>query len=420
MSESFDRDLPGRPALAPLDRGSLAAVPLAPGRPRLPDAPEFGDDEMKRLGEILVESKAISEKTRDEALAFAKENGGTFGSALLEAGALPERLLLRALSVQSFSPPASARDLASIPAGVIALVPAQVARKFSVLPFRRVGSALHLAMTCPWDGRAVAEVEFLTGLAVVRHVAISARMAAAFEKYHGVIAPVRQRALITRLDGPAPAAPRVPSPFSPAPAVPRDGPSDPSRSCSRDESLFETVPAGREGATGRAAAPTAEPRLQGLPERLGRARDRDEIGAAILSALAPGLRTVALFEAHGGRAFGWVAFPEPLEKFPELSIELSDLPAFPVGADGESSASGRVPGTPANRRILRALGIRFPAVLGLVPVVASGKAELYLLGEAASGAALPMALLRRCAAMAGTALEILALRSRLAEAGQPA
>ena len=416
MSDHADHDAPERPGRTSGVGLPAVLVPLPSGRPRLPDAADFGDDEMKRLGEILVDAKAISVKTRDEAVAFAKANGGTFGSALLEAGALPERLLLRALSVQSFSPPASAHDLEAIPAGVIALVPAQVARKYSVLPFRRVGSALHLAMTCPWDGRAAAEVEFLTGLTVVKHVAISARLAAAFEKYYGLIAPARQRTLLTRLDGPAPGAPRL-SPLFPVPAVPWDGPSDPSRSCGRDESLFETVPAGREAAKGRAGVATGEPRLLDLPGRLGRARDRDEIGAAILAALAPGLRTVALFEVHGGRAFGWVAFPEPLVQFPELSVDLSDLPAFPAGADGESSASGRVPGTPANRRILRALGIRFPAVIGLVPVVASGKAELYLLGEAASGAALPMALLRRCAAMAGTALEILALRSRLVEAG---
>jgi hypothetical protein len=252
-------------------------------------------------------------------------------------------------------------------------------------------------------------------------VAISVRMAAAFEKHYGIAAPVRQRALLARLDGPAPAAPRALSPVPAAPDVPWDGPSDPSDSCARDESLFETVPAGRDAAKGRSAASAAEPRLLDLPGLLGRARDREEIGAAILAALAPGLRTVALFEVHGGRAFGWVASPEPAEKFRELTFELTDLPAFPVRSDGTTSFAGRVPGTPGNRRILRALGIRFPAYLGLVPVVAGGRAELYMLGEApGGGAALPMTLLRRCAAMAGTALEILALRSRLTEAGQPA
>jgi hypothetical protein len=373
---------------------------------------------MKRLGEILVEAGAITERARDEALVFTKANGVMMGTALLESGALPEGLLLRALSVQSFSPPADAHDLESIPADVVALVPGQVAKKYSVIPFRKAGRTLHLAMTCPWDSRAAAEVEFLAGLTVLRHVAVSARITEALERYYGVSAPSREQALVKRLDRSiAAASPEVLSP-GPPPADAWSAPSDPAVPGGSDESLFETVRMDHGQVTSAAvlaALPAIpEERLADLPGRLGRARSRGEIGAALLAVLGPRLRTAALFAAHGGRLFGWMAVPEPLGPFAALSLGLSEVPTFAALREPGSFFSGLLPYTPANRRILEALAIRFPAVIGVVPVVTCGGPELYLLAEASGGTNdLPMPLLRRCAAMAATALEIFALRTRL-------
>ncbi len=241
MSPSSDRVVPGDPVRAADQRLPAGIVPLPWGRlpgggaerPRFLETTRLGADGMKRIGEILVDAKAITEKTRDEIVAFTRANGVTFGTAILEAGLLPEPLLLRALSVQSSSPPASSRDLASIPADVIALVPGQIAQKYSVLPFRKVGRRLYLAMTRPWDSRAAAEVEFLTGLAVLRHVAISVRLVVAFEKYYGLEAPPRQKALAVALDRLAEVS-----------ANPRDTPPEPKRAIEKDETLFETVSAG--------------------------------------------------------------------------------------------------------------------------------------------------------------------------------
>jgi type IV pilus assembly protein PilB len=155
---------------------------------------------MKRIGEILVDANAITEKARDQVLVFMKENGVTFGTATLEIGVLPEALLVRALSVQTSSPPACPGDLASIPPEIIQLVPGDLATKYSVIPFRKVGRTLHLAMTRPWDNRAAADIEFRTGLSVSRYVAVTARIVVALEKYYGVLASLRHRSLVARLD----------------------------------------------------------------------------------------------------------------------------------------------------------------------------------------------------------------------------
>ena len=280
MNSSADSVLPGNPAPAAGRRLPEGVVPLPWGRlpgggtdrPRCLESTQLGGDGMKRIGEILVDAKAITEKSRDQILASTKASGLIFGTAVLEAGLVPEPLFLRALSVQASSPPASAQDLASIPADVIALVPGQLAQKYSVLPFRKVGRRLYLAMTSPWDSRAAAEIEFRTGLAVLRHVAISARLVVALEKYYGLEAPPRQKALAAALDRLVEAArPALPEPRAvPADAVSRrrpaegasraaltgesvnpwDIPSEPDGTLGRDQTLFETVSTSRNSVGG--------------------------------------------------------------------------------------------------------------------------------------------------------------------------
>ena len=388
---------------------------------------------MRRIGEILVDAKAISEEARDRALAVAKAGHVTFGTAILEAGAIPEHLLLRALSVQSSSPPVEAEELASIPRDVLGLVPGQLARKYSVLPFRKVGRTLHLAMAYPWDGGAAAEIELRTGLAVLRHVAISARIVAALDRHYALAPSRRQEALsdrldrIHRMDLPHGEAPRN-VPASPLlPAHPGSSSARPSLALRDDETLFETV------ATVRGAEPVALPLeaiaaplpgsrrawhapdpLGGLPVQLGCAKGRDAIGSAILASLAGCLRTAALFSIEGDRLEGWMSRPEPREPFHRFSVRFSPLSVFSTVRTTARAFAGLFPYTGPNRRILRALGIRFPAVIAVMPIVTDGRIAHGLLGESVGGVDdLPLAQLRRCAAMAGTALEILALRARL-------
>jgi hypothetical protein len=418
--------------------------------PRSLELAERGPRGMKRIGEILVDAKAMTESTLERTLAFTKHNGVTFGTAVLEAGTLPEELLLRALSVQSSAPPASSRDLESIPPDVIGLVPGLLAQKHLVLPFRRTGRVLHLAMTCPWDNRAASEVEFLSGLSVVRHVALTARVVVALERYYGLLAPLRYRALVGRMDrsiaaaaGPAltplalpadgaPARDRpLPSPPAPLAGIPpgsRIVPSDLSRAVDGGETFFETAgpdrPAGTTANSSRLAAQAAGPGssesetgqgdLADLPRDLARAETRSEIGSTIMAFLGARLRSVALFVVEGDRLRGWMACPVPRSPFCAFSVGFSDLSAFSTLRDTTGFFAGPFPDTDTNRKILAALDVRFPAVIGVVPVTTCGKTRVYLLGEAAGGEnGMPISLVRRCAALMATSLEILALRMQL-------
>lgn len=162
---------------------------------------------MRRVGDILVGARAITPELRDRILEQRGRVPVRFGTAVLESGAVPEDVLLRALSVQSGAPGASALDLAAIPPDVLRLVPHKLAIRHFAIPLRRMGRSLHLAMRDPKDLAAVDEIAFLTGMTVVPHVAAEVRIAMALERYYGVAAESRLKTIAARLDGVLPPGP---------------------------------------------------------------------------------------------------------------------------------------------------------------------------------------------------------------------
>lgn len=173
---------------------------------------------MNRLGDILVNARALTADAREKAVAQRSKGGVRFGTAVLEVGGVSEELLLRALAVQSQVPSASSRDLAEIRPDILRLMPPKLAGKLCAVPFARSGRSLSVAMRDPRDKPAVDEVSFLTGLSVVPHVALELRLRLALEKHYGLPADPRFHALGEKLDRAAPA---------PAPASPKGAPSRP-------------------------------------------------------------------------------------------------------------------------------------------------------------------------------------------------
>ena len=459
---------------------------------------------MRRIGEILVGARAISEKVRDEVLAYMKQHRVSFGTAVLELGAISEDALLRALSVQTGAPPVGPRELAAIPPDLIRLVPQKLAEKHIALPFRKVGRTLYLAMAHPRDNPGADEIAFLTGLSVVRHVAVTARLGVALEKYYGIPAPASQKTLVAKLDGPVqPSAPpalplpeaedadvpmvkKLPSgffriPLSEGPTDPWELASDPVATAVEEEMVIETqAPASRtrsvlepldfipvhadeepelagspladarshpqdprdalRGGAAASRAPSTSPapsshsassaasgpaagarpgKEESVPGPLARtlatANETEEVGMAILESLRQKLDTVALFLVQGERVAGWLVRPEPISPAREFSVPFSEPSFFSSLRNTTGFFAGPSPDTAANRQILESIGLRYPAVIGVIPVTVRGKTILFLLGEAVGGArALHIPVLRRHATMISVALEILALKRKLA------
>ncbi len=117
------------------------------------------------LGAILYTSQIITEKDIETALEEQKRTGLRFGEALVSLGIVMQEDIDWALSNQLDIPYVRIRKESVDPAAV-QLVPANIARKFNLLPLIRTGDELRIAIADPLDKEAVTEVERASGCAV--------------------------------------------------------------------------------------------------------------------------------------------------------------------------------------------------------------------------------------------------------------
>jgi type IV pilus assembly protein PilB len=136
-----------------------------------------------RLGELLVAEKVISSEQLQELLRLQRAKGEKLGALLLRRRLLTEDQLTRLLSRQFGIPWATPADLEA-DIEVRRLIPAQLARKYDVLPLRRTGDSLELAMTDPTNVYAIDEVAFFTNLKVSPLVASQTAIRQAIQRFY--------------------------------------------------------------------------------------------------------------------------------------------------------------------------------------------------------------------------------------------
>lgn len=114
-----------------------------------------------RIGELLVRDGLISPEQLARALDDARVNRTRVGYALVKLGFLDEDQLTRALARQHRVPAVDLNRVVIDPK-IIKLVPPELAQKRLVLPLRRVGRVLTVAMANPTDPGAIDDLKFIT------------------------------------------------------------------------------------------------------------------------------------------------------------------------------------------------------------------------------------------------------------------
>ncbi|HWK88448.1 MAG TPA: ATPase, T2SS/T4P/T4SS family, partial [Longimicrobium sp.] len=118
-----------------------------------------------RIGDLLVHENLISRDQLNKALDDARSNGNRVGYSLVKLGYLGESDLVRALARQH-RVPAVDLERVKLDPKILRLVPAEIAVKHQVLPLRRVGRVLTVAMTNPTDLGVLDDLKFVTRLDV--------------------------------------------------------------------------------------------------------------------------------------------------------------------------------------------------------------------------------------------------------------
>jgi type IV pilus assembly protein PilB len=114
-----------------------------------------------RLGELLVRDNLITREQLDRALEDARAGGTRLGFSLVKLGLLSEQDLALTLARQHR---VAAVDLERVKLDpkLIKLIPPDVAMKHLVLPLRRVGRTLTVAMSDPSDMGVLDDLKFIT------------------------------------------------------------------------------------------------------------------------------------------------------------------------------------------------------------------------------------------------------------------
>ncbi|HEX2464533.1 MAG TPA: type IV-A pilus assembly ATPase PilB [Thermoanaerobaculia bacterium] len=137
-----------------------------------------------RMGAVLVQAGKISQKQLDAALAAQRESGGRLDSKLVGLGYLKDHELVDFLS-KHFGVPAVDLGQIKIDAAVIKIIPAELARKYTVLPISKAAARLTVAMTDPTNVFALDDIKFMTGYTVEPVVAAEESLRTAIDRFYG-------------------------------------------------------------------------------------------------------------------------------------------------------------------------------------------------------------------------------------------
>lgn len=137
-----------------------------------------------RLGETLRFFGILSSAEVAGALERQANDGGRFGTCLLDSGVLDEATLLAALGAQLQVETVDAATLAALPRSNAALLPARAALVACAVPLARNGRTLEVAMLDPGSMPLLDELQAVSRLTIVPRLALEVRLTECLERLY--------------------------------------------------------------------------------------------------------------------------------------------------------------------------------------------------------------------------------------------
>jgi type IV pilus assembly protein PilB len=137
-----------------------------------------------RLGRLLIDNGLITEDALNEALEDQAASGERLGHYLVERKLVQESDLIRLLSDQ-YGVPAADIDELEVLLSLLELVPAEMARRYLLVPVQVDDKVLEVAMVDPTDVVAMDDLKFATGLRIQPMVASERAVKEAIERLYG-------------------------------------------------------------------------------------------------------------------------------------------------------------------------------------------------------------------------------------------
>src|SRR5687767_11386982 len=136
-----------------------------------------------RLGDLLLKEGLVSREQLDKALLEGKQNGTRLGYALVKLGYVQETDITKMLARQ-FRMPAVDLSRFEVDPRIAKLIPADLATKHLVLPLKRDGRTLTVAMADPTNLGVIDDLKFITRYDIFPVIAGEYTLRNAVEKYY--------------------------------------------------------------------------------------------------------------------------------------------------------------------------------------------------------------------------------------------
>lgn len=136
----------------------------------------------KRLGDLLVENGLITHDQLQEALAD-KEEGQKLGNVLIKKGYITEQQLIEVLEFQLGIPHVSLFQY-PIDINLVNLVPKEFARRKSLVPLKKSGDRLFVAMADPMDYTSIDDLRLRTGFQIETVIATKEDIQRTINRYY--------------------------------------------------------------------------------------------------------------------------------------------------------------------------------------------------------------------------------------------
>jgi type IV pilus assembly protein PilB len=153
----------------------------------------------ERLGELLVNAGQITDDQLKEALTKQREEGGRLGTNLVKMGVIQESALVEFLS-KHFKVSAINLSSVDVDSAVVKIIPADVARKYTIMPVSKAGAKVTIAMLDPTNVFAMDDIKFMTGYNVEPVIASETAIRAAIDKYYGTTHALELKKVMEDLD----------------------------------------------------------------------------------------------------------------------------------------------------------------------------------------------------------------------------
>jgi type IV pilus assembly protein PilB len=139
----------------------------------------------KRIGELLVESGAITPEQLKIALDKQKTTGQRIGQVLISLGLISEEKLIQ-ITAQKLDIPHLILEDMVIDREVANMIPAEMAKKHLLIPVFKIGKVLSVAIYDPLDFIALDEVSYFTKMEIKRVVASKSDIESAIERHYSI------------------------------------------------------------------------------------------------------------------------------------------------------------------------------------------------------------------------------------------